>query len=251
MFVVEDIHDIVGRKEDTNRKYVKYLVMYTGDSPEGYKLKWVKDDTLKEMQNPEFLIKKESLDYGVKDAVDIKLRDNIGYPIFAEFMTQFSSKSMSKYTPAWHGRDFYKGQTMRMVQKLLCRAKFPDGKTYYLVDWVNWKPFFPTWIEKEELLFFVKTCNELIAFDKYWDEINEKRINGNTFQAYERCNRKAKLYIEDFEDYDHDDFGILSYDSDNNVVDSDDGGFNVTDQKKRKIVTGTFHDDGYNVWKID
>jgi len=63
-------------------------------------LKWVNEDSLKEMKNPKFLIEKESLDDGINAAVDIELCDN-----------------MEQYTPAWHGHCM-----MHMVQKIVCHA---------------------------------------------------------------------------------------------------------------------------------
>jgi len=79
-------------------------------------------------------------------------------------------------------------------------------------------------------------------------------MNETKFQTYD--NRKKRLTIEDFEDFDHNDFDddieILSYDTDNdNVVDSDDCGVNQRDRKKKRNILGTFHNNGYNVWRIN
>jgi len=70
-----------------------------------------------------------------------KLSDNVNYNIYNEFIICFSLKMMNVSTPSWNGHDFYKGQTMFMVQKIVCHAMFPDDKTCYLVEWVNWPPF--------------------------------------------------------------------------------------------------------------
>jgi len=69
---------------------------------------------------------------------------------------------MNVSTPSWNGHDFYKGQTMHRVQKIVCHAAFPDDKTYYLVEWVNWQPFSPTWIERDKLF----QCQPMQKTDK-------------------------------------------------------------------------------------
>jgi len=58
---------------------MQYLVMYDDDTPNGFKLNWVDHHSLNEMKNPEFLIKRESLDLGMNATVEMEISDNVNY----------------------------------------------------------------------------------------------------------------------------------------------------------------------------
>jgi len=54
---------------------------------------------------------------------------------------------------------------------------------------------FPTWIEREELFHYIKSCDELTKFDKYWDGIYTKQNTENKTQTYAMCKTRGKDWL--------------------------------------------------------
>ena len=65
---------------------------------------------------------------------------------------------------------------MRIVQKIICWAKFPYGNFYYLIKWGNWMYFKPTWMDKEELFWFIRDSKVMRLFDKYWKILESRTV---------------------------------------------------------------------------
>jgi len=65
---------------------------------------------------------------------------------------------------------------MRIVRKIICRAKFPDGNFYYLIKWGNWMYFKPTWMDREELVCFICDSKQMRLFDQYWNILESKSV---------------------------------------------------------------------------
>jgi len=78
----------------------------------------------------------------------------------------------NKKSPWWDGHWFYQGQTMHVVDKLLCCAKM------YLVKWDNQFKMKHSWIEHHKLLFYIKeTCHAWHKFDTSWDVIDNCKMS--------------------------------------------------------------------------
>jgi len=67
---------------------------------------------------------------------------------------------------------------MHVVDKLLCCAKMCDNNIYYLVEWGNQFKMKPSWMEHQELSFYIKeTCHVWHQFNASWDATDNHKVS--------------------------------------------------------------------------
>jgi len=172
------VHDIVGRNVCG-----EYAIRLGCDKP----IQWFASKYLKGNLDLNLLIKKQALDAGATVSPAIVSRDdNVNIGLYNEFCELYMSDTRDKKSPVWDGRWFYQGRAMRVVDKLLCRARMRDDKLYYLVEWGDRFKFKPSWIERNDLAFYIKsTTTAWQQFDASWDKIDNRKMDQNEIKHME------------------------------------------------------------------
>jgi len=167
------IHDIVSHDVDGD-----YAIRLGCNKP----MQWIVSKHLHGFLDLDLLIKKQALDAGVSvSPAIISHGDNVNIDLYNEFCKLYMADTGNKKSPGWDGHWFYQGQAMRVIDKLLCRAKLCNNKFYYLVEWGDQFKMKPLWIVRGELSFYIKeTCLAWHQFNASWDAIdNCKRMGKN------------------------------------------------------------------------
>jgi len=166
------VHDIVGCDVDG-----EYAICLGCDKP----MQWIKSKYLKGCLDLDLLIKKQALDAGAMVTPAIICHDdNMNIVLYNEFCKLYMVDTRNNKSPLWDGCWFYQGRAMHVVDKLLCYAKMLDNKIYYLVEWGNQFKMKHSWIEHQELLFYIKeTCTAWQQFDANWDVIANRKMSPN------------------------------------------------------------------------
>jgi len=142
------VHDIVGH--DVHGDYVIRLGC---DKP----IQWMDPKYLKGYLDLDLLIKKEALGTGATlSPVIIPHEDNVNINLYKEFCELYMEDTRNKKSPLWDSHWFYQGRAMRVVDKLRCCARMRGNKVYYLVEWGNQFKMKSSWIERQELSFYIK-----------------------------------------------------------------------------------------------
>jgi len=168
------IADIVGRREHTASKVVDYCVRLANEKDkEWYQSYHGNFDSLTDWA---LVIKKNALDFG-KDIkpVELLVCDNKNGEIYSEFIEKYKSDTRDSKAPSWDRRDFYRGLCMRIITRITCRCKFPDGKLYYLVEWGYLHQKEANWLEHDELSHYIDIGNtQLVNFNIQYNAMEAK-----------------------------------------------------------------------------
>jgi len=209
------ISDIVGRRTIYSDKH-EYLIRLDREST----TQWYENynNWFDSMTDLELIIKKKALDNG-KDIAPIKITriENRNYEKYQNFVEKFHSETRDPNSPGWDGRWFYMGSSMRVVQKIHCRCKFPDSIYYYLVEWGDGHRCNRNWLAREEVLVYVESDNpKLLDFDAKYNVI-EASLHEHNFGNHGEINAHT---IDDFlnDDDDVDDSDEMQFDDDGNPI---------------------------------
>jgi len=173
------VHDIVGR-DDVNGNYAIRLGC---DEP----MRWIDSKNLEGFLDTNLFIKKQALDAGalVTPAI-ISRKDNVNIDVYENFCNLYMEDTRNKKSPGWDGHWFFQGLAMHVMDKLLCRAKMRDNNIYYLVEWGDRFKMKPSWIVREELLYYIKvTCLAWHQFDASWDVIDTRKMSNKEKEQME------------------------------------------------------------------
>jgi len=172
------VHDIIGRDVHGD-----YAICLGCDKP----IQWIESKYLKGYLDLDLLIKKQAFNASAMVShVIICHYDNININLYNKFCELYMEDTRNKKSPLWDGRWFYQGRVMRVMDKLLCHAKMHDNKVYYLVEWGNRFKMKPSWIEHQELSFYIKeNCTAWQQFDASWDVISNCKMCPNKIKQME------------------------------------------------------------------
>ena len=240
------IADIVGRREHARTKVIDYCVRLANEKDkEWYQSYKGNFDSLTDWA---LIIKKNALDGG-KDIkpVEMILDDNKNGEIYGEFIRKYKSDTRDEKAPSWDRRDYYKGLSMRIVKKITCRCKFPDGMLYYLVEWGYMHSREANWLDRDELSNYINIgSTKMVDFNIQYNALEDKIESLIKRARRETFTERIDRYLIDNQcNQDDDDDDMVNSDGYNTQQTEELKRFHVTDNRIEFYPEKCFEEDGF------